>query len=101
MLQAAEAVAEAKRELVAVFEAMPRDLQQTMLSAPRRADLLHSLGAHTKVPPEPKDALARCSADRCTVGQQMCATFPHSLCAIPMCSTTVTCPLQLHSCVGM
>lgn len=58
--QAAEAVAGAQRELVAVFEAMPRDLQQTMLSAPRRADLLHSLGAHTKVPRGVPDA---CSID--------------------------------------
>jgi len=32
-----------------VFEAMPRDLQQTMLSAPHRATLLHGLRAHTKV----------------------------------------------------
>ena len=47
--QAAEALAEAKRELVRVFEAMPRDLQQTMLSAPHRAFLLHGLRAHTKV----------------------------------------------------
>lgn len=48
-LQAKEALAEAKRELVRVFEAMPRDLQQTMLSAPHRATLLHGLRAHTKV----------------------------------------------------
>lgn len=47
--QAAEALAEAKRELVRVFEAMPRDLQQTMLSAPRRAAMLHTLRTHTKV----------------------------------------------------
>jgi hypothetical protein len=82
--QAAEAVAVARRELVAVFEAMPRDLQQTMLSAPRRADLLHSLGAHTKVHQQPQLAVAHCSADRCTAdrcaaGRHTYATFPHCL----------------------
>jgi hypothetical protein len=34
----------------AVFEAMPRDLQQTMLSAPRRAELLNSLHSPPAVP---------------------------------------------------
>ena len=45
--QAAQALAEAKRELVRVFEAMPRDLQQLCLSSPDRAALLD--GARTKV----------------------------------------------------
>lgn len=38
-----------KQELKSVFEAMPRDLQQTMLSAPRRAALLHSLHVQSKL----------------------------------------------------
>ena len=41
--------AQLKRRLGNLFEAMPRDLQQTMLSAPRRASMLQSLRVQSKV----------------------------------------------------
>lgn len=48
--QVAAAVKELEGRLVKVFEAMPRDLQQLVLSSPQRAALLHRLNAHSKVP---------------------------------------------------
>ena len=41
--------AQLRRRLGNLFEAMPRDLQQTMLSAPRRASMLQSLRVQSKV----------------------------------------------------
>lgn len=38
-----------RQELLAVFEEMPRDLQQTMLSSPQRAALLQVPGPQNKV----------------------------------------------------
>lgn len=38
-----EHVVALKEEVMAVFEAMPRDLQHTVLSSPGRANLLHRL----------------------------------------------------------
>jgi hypothetical protein len=80
-VQAAEALAEAKREMVRVFEAMPRDLQQTMLSAPRRADLLHSLGAHTKVVFWALGSLLQAAR----VSHQCCANYSASKCDQHLC----------------
>ncbi len=48
-LQAAAEAAVLKRQLNAIFEDMPRDLQQTMLSSPHRAALLQGAGPHPKV----------------------------------------------------
>lgn len=46
-----EHVVALKEEVMAVFEAMPRDLQHTVLSSPGRANLLHRLcHLHPKVP---------------------------------------------------
>ena len=45
----ADTAAQLKRRLGNLFEAMPRDLQQTMLSAPRRASMLQNLRVHSKV----------------------------------------------------
>ena len=45
----ADTAAQLKRRLGTLFEAMPRDLQQTMLSAPRRASMLQNLRVHSKV----------------------------------------------------
>ncbi len=53
MLQAGARVTALRRGLGAVYEAMPRDLQQTMLSSPARAALLQSLSDHTRVPGQP------------------------------------------------
>ena len=51
--QAVARVAALRRGLGAVYEAMPRDLQQTMLSSPVRAALLQSLSVHIRVPGQP------------------------------------------------
>lgn len=51
--QAVARVAALRRGLGAVYEAMPRDLQQTMLSSPVRAALLQSLSLHIRVPGQP------------------------------------------------
>lgn len=51
--QAVVRVAALRRGLGAVYEAMPRDLQQTMLSSPARAALLQSLSLHIRVPGQP------------------------------------------------
>ncbi|CAK0733784.1 hypothetical protein CVIRNUC_000332 [Coccomyxa viridis] len=48
--QAIARVAALKRGLGSVYEAMPRDLQQTMLSSPSRAALLQSLSIQSRVP---------------------------------------------------
>ena len=45
----ADTAMQLKRRLGTLFEAMPRDLQQTMLSAPRRASMLQNLRVHSKV----------------------------------------------------
>ena len=45
----ADTAAQLRRRLGTLFEAMPRDLQQTMLSAPRRASMLQNLRVHSKV----------------------------------------------------
>ncbi|KAK9810174.1 hypothetical protein WJX72_006112 [[Myrmecia] bisecta] len=42
-----------KKQVGAIFGAMPRDLQQTMLSSPQRAALLHGLTTQHKVPGQP------------------------------------------------
>lgn len=47
-LQAAAAAAALQDQLKLIFEGMPRDLQQTMLSSPHRAALLQSSGPQTK-----------------------------------------------------
>ena len=52
-VQAIARVAALKRGLGSVYEAMPRDLQQTMLSSPARAALLQSLSVQVKVPGQP------------------------------------------------
>ena len=49
-VQAIARVAALKRGLGSVYEAMPRDLQQTMLSSPSRAALLQSLSVQSRVP---------------------------------------------------
>ena len=49
-MQAIARVAALKRGLGSVYEAMPRDLQQTMLSSPSRAALLQSLSIQSRVP---------------------------------------------------
>ena len=38
-----------KDEVMAVFEAMPRDLQHTVLSSPGRASMIHRLSQRNKV----------------------------------------------------
>lgn len=48
-VQAAVQAAALKQQLNAVFDSMARDLQQTMLSSPQRAALLHNSGPHPKV----------------------------------------------------
>lgn len=48
-VQAAIQAAALKQQLNAVFDSMARDLQQTMLSSPQRAALLHNSGPHPKV----------------------------------------------------
>ena len=45
----ADTAAQLRRRLGSLFEAMPRDLQQTMLSAPRRASMLQNLRVQSKV----------------------------------------------------
>lgn len=50
-MQAVAAAAQLRTELVRIFEAMPRDLQQLVLSSPQRADLLYRLRVHSKVRP--------------------------------------------------
>ena len=53
-MQAAARVTALRRGLGAVYEAMPRDLQQTMLSSPARAALLQSLSdPGNRVPGQP------------------------------------------------
>lgn len=51
---AAPQAAALKQQLNAVFDSMARDLQQTMLSSPQRAALLHNSGPHPKVPGQPQ-----------------------------------------------
>ena len=48
-VQAALEASAVKQQLSAIFESMPRDLQQTMLSSPHRAALLQGSGPHAKV----------------------------------------------------
>ena len=78
----ADTAAQLRRRLGTLFEAMPRDLQQTMLSAPRRASMLQNLRVHSKVAipgmpvpgvhlPLPVGCLQRCCA--CTAPPR-----PHS-----------------------
>ena len=43
MQPAQQEVAAMKQDIMAVFEAMPRDLQHTVLSSPGRATMLHRL----------------------------------------------------------
>jgi len=52
-VQTVARVAALKRGLGSVYEAMPRDLQQTMLSSPARAALLQSLSVQARVPGQP------------------------------------------------
>lgn len=52
--QAALEASAVKQQLSAIFESMPRDLQQTMLSSPHRAALLQGSGPHAKVPGQPQ-----------------------------------------------
>ena len=47
--QAALEASAVKQQLSAIFESMPRDLQQTMLSSPYRAALLQGSGPYAKV----------------------------------------------------
>ena len=46
-------VAELRGALGRLFESMPRDLQQTMLSSPSRAALLQTLAVHPRIPGQP------------------------------------------------
>ena len=48
ILQAAVEAAALQEQLKRIFEDMPRDLQQTMLSSPHRAALLQGPGPHIK-----------------------------------------------------
>ena len=55
-LQAAMEAAALQQQLKAIFESMPRDLQQTMLSSPQRAALLQGSGPQTKASPDGQPA---------------------------------------------
>lgn len=50
-VQAAVEAAALQGQLRAIFEGMPRDLQQTMLSSPHRATLLQGSGPQIKARP--------------------------------------------------
>ncbi|KAL0020793.1 hypothetical protein WJX79_003522 [Trebouxia sp. C0005] len=56
--QAALEASAVKQQLSAIFESMPRDLQQTMLSSPYRAALLQGSGPYAKVPGQPQRQLS-------------------------------------------
>lgn len=50
-VQAAAEAAALQEQLRTIFEGMPRDLQQTMLSSPHRATLLQGSGSQIKARP--------------------------------------------------